>query len=460
MALGRCVAPIAFVALSLSSFCRAVETRRVPQEFATIGEAVAAAATGDTILVGAGEYRENVVTGAAGLRFVGQRAVWDGTIGGVPGTCLTCNGALVTVQGFTFRNGTDLLVLNGPGSVASRCRFENASDDGVQINADDVTVSKCSFFGISDTTILVINNRARVLIDRNRLFNCGDEGIDVSGPGARILFNYIHTVDDNDAIRLNGGGGTDAVIMGNRIFNAADEGIEVSSSPGVLVARNTILHAGGEGIFINGVDGARVERNRIEGSGSHAIRLIGDDFSITSNVVRFTIDDADGCNVANALSGGGGLFERNTILGATAFGCQLAADAAIIRNNRVSFCGSEDQAGFLIAGDNNTLERNRATRCDADGFRINGDFNTLAGDVASACSVDGFDVETGTGNRLTTVRAMDCGGEGFENNAAATEVAGATFLRNRIDVANNGTVAAFDNVRFETGGLGTAPEIE
>src|SRR5688500_9861160 len=56
------------------------EVRHVPGEYATIQSAVAAAQSGDTILVAAGTYSENVVISTSGVRLVGGGdVVLDGT---------------------------------------------------------------------------------------------------------------------------------------------------------------------------------------------------------------------------------------------------------------------------------------------------------------------------------------------------------------------------------------------
>ena len=89
-------------------------TLRVPEEFGTIGEAVAAAGEGSTILVGRGIYRETLHLGDRGLTLVGvdgaEAVVIDA--GGLKGSAVTiasiggnASGLVTRVTGVTLRGG-------------------------------------------------------------------------------------------------------------------------------------------------------------------------------------------------------------------------------------------------------------------------------------------------------------------------------------------------------------------
>ena len=59
----------------------AATTRKVPQQYETIQEAVNDAAEGDTILVSKGIYYESVYVNTPNLKIIGKKAVIDGQFG-------------------------------------------------------------------------------------------------------------------------------------------------------------------------------------------------------------------------------------------------------------------------------------------------------------------------------------------------------------------------------------------
>jgi parallel beta-helix repeat protein len=121
----------------------------VPEDHATIQAAVDAAAPGNSISIGPGEYNENVVIALDGLRLFAREGLYtviiDGTGLGVPGTGV--DGILVMADGVELK---DLVVRNfaeyvGPGVVDFRvgilvvdsedCRLEgnlaHSNGDGI-----------------------------------------------------------------------------------------------------------------------------------------------------------------------------------------------------------------------------------------------------------------------------------------------------------------------------------------
>src|SRR5262245_44060802 len=88
----------------------AADTLKVPQDFATIGDAVAAAADADTINVSKGTYLETVSIAVPNLKLVGKNATIDAQFSG---TCVNVDASGVSITGFTLCNGTNGIFAGG-----------------------------------------------------------------------------------------------------------------------------------------------------------------------------------------------------------------------------------------------------------------------------------------------------------------------------------------------------------
>ena len=97
----------AVAVLALAGSAAAQTIRKVPQDYATIQAASDACDTGDTIKIAKGRYFENVTLNDDDVTIVGSGVIWDGNIDGTDGQCLVINNTGATVQGITFRFGTN-----------------------------------------------------------------------------------------------------------------------------------------------------------------------------------------------------------------------------------------------------------------------------------------------------------------------------------------------------------------
>lgn len=453
----------------------AADTLKVPQQYATIQEAVDAAAEGDTIVVARGTYQENVTVNTANLRLIGKKAVWDGHVGSSSGTCLTLNADGIYVQGFAFRNGSDHIAGSSNGLTVKKCTFTMADDEGVDVSGDGVTVFGCRFAGC-DTAVYISGNGA--LVAKNLVRQMDNDGIEVYGDDARIERNTIQVVEDGEGIYVSGDG---AAILRNRVDNCDDGAIEVYGNAAVIQSNRLLGMVDGEGVYVSG-DDALVERNAttateggvyVSGNGARVlynrvyisldddgIEVYGDDVEIVGNTVTWTVDDADGISVSSSSSTGGGTIEGNRVSGAVQNGFDLSVHNVTIRGNQATGCGSEDEEAFYVSGDNNTLDGNTARDTDNVGFEVNGTGNTVRNCVSLNAFGDGFRV-FGTDNRIQSCTATGSGGQGLANYGTDTRVQGSTFRGNRIDIANAGTFqGGLNGNSFDTGGEGTLPEVD
>lgn len=200
----------------------------VPEDHATITLAVAAAPSGETIVVSGGPYTEMVTISAKSLAFISspEGAVWNGS-----GThCVIADtGAYATFQGFVF---------------------QGASSIGLEANAAVISMENCvshlhnhgaaAFFGGS-------------VIADNCMFNDnGTTGIIATSGGHLIVRNS--TMIDNTpgtgsgshgGSRLDNSGTTglyeNCLVIGDRVNGDRAYGFLQSSGPSIIARNNVIM---------------------------------------------------------------------------------------------------------------------------------------------------------------------------------------------------------------------------
>ena len=114
-----------------------------------------------------------------------------------------------------------------------------------------------------------------------------------------------------------------------------------------------------------------------------------------------------------------------------------------------------------------SFESNTAVNSDNVGFLVEGNTNQFDSCVSKNANADGFRVATlaSSGNVFDRCSATGSGGEGFDNRGVNTALPSGTYLKNRIDIANDmaggATIpAGTTNVNFDTGGIGQQPEVD
>lgn len=292
-------AALAFAAL-VPALAAAAVTIRVPLDAPSIQRAIDAAATGDTVLVEPGTYRENLdfkgkaitVTSAGGA---------DVTIvdGGAAGSVAIITGG-GTLRGFTLRNGLGRF---GGGGVA-------VGSGSPLIEGNVITANQgCDGIGMAlDFTSAIV--RGNVIRD-NVLATCfgGTEGggISIGGAGAaQVLGNLIM---GNGGMNSGGGIGLFAagapVIRGNLILgnSAASEGggismvnqsnAEISNN---VIAGNSANQGGGVAWLVpSGSRGPLLVNNTIAGNlAALGSGVYADGFDRLSQVVNNVIVAAAG----------------------------------------------------------------------------------------------------------------------------------------------------------------------
>ncbi len=458
------LAAIALLALAAPAFATdRVVGRNKP--YRTIQAAVAAARSGDRILVGPGVYRENVVfDGLDDLQFIGRRAVWDGQIGpGESGDCLSGRGQGTLVQGFTFRHGHSHVVIEGDATHVTKCLSRNAGDAAFRLAGKGVTVDGNRVVGSAQAAVEVQGSSATMT--RNQVRNCGSVGLAALGDLADVEGNDVRTSDGGAYVV-----GDDASIVANTTVNVAYAGVFAAGDHVSVVGNSCTNTAHGSGVVVHG-DSMEVASNRVNG-GRGGLELHGDSVSVHDNVIRSTggvirrlaIDGGDGAVSLDPSSVGGGTVERNTVSDAGTTGYRLTSRNLTVRSNSALRCGAPWSGGFVIEGDGVVVEDCTAEACTRSGFVVSGASVRLTRCTATNCGGDGFRV-FGDAPLLTSLRAKDNSAEGLDNRGTLTVMQGCTLLGNRIDVACDVVHgASFDGSiegsTYETGGPDTAPEVD
>ncbi len=201
----RFTAGLFLVAVVLWGPARAGESISVPSVgVKTIGQAMIAAKSGDTVWVSDGIYRELVFV-KSGVTLAARnplKAIIDGS---GKGTVVTVS-TNCTINGFEIRNGTIGVFSKDPGNAIINCRIFNNWETGIICVRDLPKI---------EDNIIVFNRAS------------GIQGWDIRSTSASINHNTI-AFNGNNGISL--GGNSDAIIENNMIAFNERMGVKLSQN--------------------------------------------------------------------------------------------------------------------------------------------------------------------------------------------------------------------------------------
>ncbi len=295
------------------------------QTYASIGEAVDAAAAGDVIRVHPGTYAEDLDLGAGGSEGNPIR------IEAVEPLMATLQGAIdITgsdweIAGMTIEtpDGPDGIQIEGDRILLEDLDMSGGTRDGIDGGGTDVVVRGCTIHlydaGDSDAHCIVLNPGAENwLIEDNELFDCSGDGVQLFASGAeRTIIN--------------------TTIAGNRIYYTGaivrtENAIDVKNADGLYI-RDNVMWGFGENktlVFQKAPTNVEVTCNQMS-DGFTGVEFRGEDGGVIENITfahnlmvgfeqyALKFDEVVGASVFNNtfvdIDGDGLRFEEESLMG-------------------------------------------------------------------------------------------------------------------------------------------------
>ncbi len=186
-----------------TNICIKVFTRdplRVPEDYATIQEAIDAALPGQMVRVGDGVYVENVVVDHP-LTLAGSS---DAVIDGNGGTALTLTGSNITVRGLTLTNGGDGVRIAGNDTLFMNPTVTDCSGDGVVLEGVSRSVIFRANISRANSTGILIHETSGAALFRCDVSGCDDDGIAVRSSGSFTLTDCVAAGNGGTGLALDG----------------------------------------------------------------------------------------------------------------------------------------------------------------------------------------------------------------------------------------------------------------
>lgn len=382
-------------------------TLEVPEDFPTIELAVKSAGPGDTVRISSGTYHESfyVNKSQVGLRLEGKgKVVFDAHPSAAPaGDPIRIYADDVKVEGITFRHlrGDDAAVLVLANDVTLEdLVVEDADDAGVRLGDgySGLRLEDCRFHGVS--VGVELGDGSSATID-----DCQFEAV---GTAIKALTVGLLRVEDSRfrrgsyAVRASGG----SLVFDDNEVEQFAVGVWGFGLADVRVEDNEFEH-NGETIVIDQVIGGEVVDNEIEDCGAGAI-TVSSSFDV------------------------------------------------LVKDNEV------DGAGFgiyVVKSKVCSVTGNKIKDCTEDGIFVDGTSNLVADNEVRSNLKDGIRVYAGDGNQVVHNKVSKNGGEGLCNKGTNTVWDDNSAKKNRIDLANSGSVSATGN-SYKSGGVSTNPQVE
>lgn len=463
----------------------AAATITVPDDHPTIQDAVDAASPGDVIQVRNGRYEENVIvtTDSLTIRGIGERVIVERPPAAADNRVFAIEAAdNFTLQRIRTRHGDidcffaqrcRFAALEVRGSVPGTCieivganavvrnsQLEACGSNAVRIVGDNSVITGTRARRINDRCFTVLGDGA--VFRSNQALNCEDgEGLQLDGDDATIVDNVSRSIQ-NDGFLLRGDG---LVVEGNRAalterdcFDVRGNDVRISDNAGHC---GSVFQVGGENPVLVGnralpidEDGFNVDCIADEEAPSADPCVAG---TVSDNVAVGSGDDDEGFDIFVDEGFAGFTVSGNRASDNNSEGFRFDMDGALVEDNVAQRNGSEEESGFLLHGSDNLMRRNSAHRNGGEGIQID-DFgipedaigNVLRRNRVGDNNQDGIEIQ-GIANRLVANLALANLVDGIANEGQQTVVRSNGAAGNRVDCANDGTIAINQDNRCQDG---------
>ncbi len=299
-------------------------TIRVPEDYATIQEAVDAAGDGDTVLVAPGTYAGGIVISGKSITLASEyhttrdASLIDATIisGGSPAVYVGASAPNATIEGFHFVGGSKSIQFFAENGSALDNFFDDTGGDAISFE-DTGGVAR-----------------------GNRIYSPGDDGIDVDhARGDLLIENNVIEFARDDGIEIRNGSYkgplVNITIKGNSIQGSGEDGIQIidyaaESDRQFLIERNLIRTSADAGLGL--MDNGETIEDLRAASMQERIHVFNNTFDGNSH----------------GISGGDELFALNNIISNSSVLGIKNVDAMSMIANTLFFNNGQDYIGSNV----------------------------------------------------------------------------------------------------------------
>jgi CSLREA domain-containing protein len=381
--------------------------------------------------------------------------------------------------------------LDGPAIVLDGSSLSSSLEDGIEVNASNVTVNGLGINNFPDDGIQVFSGSNNVAIQNCFIGIAIDDGESDrgnhtspdSGINAGVILSGDNFTLENNVISHNGadgvhiagsgtGGGNLAIVSGNYVgldhngdAAAGNEGagMRLAGGSGVLlgfgenyIGSNTgsgvVVESGGHDVLNNHI-GTGPDGTSEFGNGGSGIQVLADNTNISSNLVSG--NDLNGITIGDGNTSADGLtIENNTI------GLNDAGDATLPNGTDNSTSGGLvcNRSSSIGSGSTTTVSGNTIAGNAGQGMWITE--NCFDWDILDNYVGTNFNYATGLGNNFDGVQVKsnpadnDGEVEVVENIIGSNSNDGVDIRGSYHDVANNYIGVAPDNSNIANLGRG------
>lgn len=345
------------LAAALAPFAAAADIK-VPGDFATIQQAVTAAAPGDVVIVGSGTYAEAVVVAFKTDVTIRSQKPGGATISGVTTAFDVADSTGVVIRGFDIDTTSNVGVLiesssegctlddleivgangggisvEGVGHVIDDCKVSDSGLSGISLIGTGTIVRDCDVENVAFDGYLILGTQH--LLTDSKASDCGNNGVQL-GNGVNPTGRCLITGCDfsgglSTAVLVSGA--FDSVVRRNKIKSPGGDGVRLNSAAdGIVVMDNRIQKVTGTGVFVG---------------------------SAIANVIDNIIQKPGGNGIQMAAASQPARIVGNRVAGAAGDGLRVESSGSIIAENRASKSKGFDLAD--TAGDNTYVDNKLKT---------------------------------------------------------------------------------------------------